>query len=137
VLVTDLLAEVISRASFRAIGARDGDQQSCVDDHRWPGHEFTVSATQRNLRAYIDSAVEDVEHLWPGRDQEDGAISLAAINLESAIAGRNAAPERVHLTRSRWVAEPPDTPIRFDVEPGGSYEWRAAPRDSRPAGDPD
>lgn len=127
-LTPTTLVHVAERAELRVVGRGEGDELLCVYDGRWPDQVFSVAAGEPDLVVWLDAAGRDVDDLWPGRDRVDGAISLVAISLQSALDAREVVPLSVRLSHSRWLAEPEETRADDGASEATDREWRAPPR---------
>lgn len=101
--------DLLGRAGLAVTAHRGGVRFTCTSP-RWPGHELTVAVDPAHVDAVVAGAATDVADLWPSRDTEDGALSLLAVHLESALDTAEEPPEHAWLTGDgRWVLRARDT----------------------------
>lgn len=119
------LTEVATRAGLLADDKTEPGRLQCSYPARWPGVSFAVMADPGRLEAVLNTAALDVDHLWPGRAINDGALSLMAIALQEVLDVRREAPVAVVLAPSGlWVSEPAERSSARLAADSEELEWR-------------
>lgn len=99
------LQEITDRANLSPLA--NDDLSGVFIYERWPEAQIHVRASSSDIQMALARLHQDVDDVWPGRDANDGSISLLAIALESVIAARRTPPAEIVLTASgSWIASP-------------------------------
>ena len=120
-----MLDEVLKRADVEILTSPASDVRVC-SYQRWPGVRFEVRAVTADLERWLAIAAQETEHLWPGREGVDGAISLFAISLSAHLDVRMLPASSVSFEADGlWTVFPKE--IQAQSLGTDGHDWRAAP----------
>lgn len=102
------LIEICRRADLEISATADRPLPVAARYARWPHRTFEVTIDDdESLVRALNRAASDVEDLWPGRDREEGALTLLSTSLRAALDSRQTAPRTVTFDGSGlWVTTP-------------------------------